>query len=60
VIVPGGPYFEWPWQKIYKVSIAPQTVDMTLDPDAPGANQSGTIVDAGHEGLVNALLGRKL
>jgi regulator of protease activity HflC (stomatin/prohibitin superfamily) len=46
VIMPGGPYFKWPWQKIYKVSIATQTVNMAFDPDAPGANQSGTVVDA--------------
>jgi regulator of protease activity HflC (stomatin/prohibitin superfamily) len=46
VIQPGGPYFKWPWQTIYKVSIATQTVNMAFDPDAPGANQSGTIVDA--------------
>jgi len=46
VIPPGGPYFRWPWQKIYKVSIATQTVNMAFDPDTPGANQAGTIVDA--------------
>ena len=46
VIPPGGPYFKWPWQKIYKVSIATQTVNMAFDPDAPAANQSGTIVEA--------------
>jgi regulator of protease activity HflC (stomatin/prohibitin superfamily) len=46
VIPPGGPYFKWPWQKIYKVSIATQTVNMAFDPDTPGANQSGTIVEA--------------
>jgi regulator of protease activity HflC (stomatin/prohibitin superfamily) len=46
VIMPGGPYFKWPWQKIYKISIATQTVNMAFDPDAPGANQSGTIVEA--------------
>ena len=46
VIMPGGPYFKWPWQKIYKVSIATQTVNMAFDPDTPAANQSGTIVDA--------------
>ena len=28
VIMPGGPYFKWPWQKICKVSIATQTVNM--------------------------------
>jgi regulator of protease activity HflC (stomatin/prohibitin superfamily) len=46
VIMPGGPYFRWPWQKIFKVSIATQTVNMAFDPDFPGANQSGTIVEA--------------
>jgi len=46
VIMPGGPYFRWPWQKIYKVSIATQTVNMAFDPDTPAANQSGTIVEA--------------
>jgi regulator of protease activity HflC (stomatin/prohibitin superfamily) len=46
VIMPGGPYFKWPWQEIYKVSIATQTVNMAFDPDNPGANQSGTIVEA--------------
>jgi regulator of protease activity HflC (stomatin/prohibitin superfamily) len=46
VIMPGGPYFKLPWQKIYKVSIATQTINMAFDPDAPTANQSGTIVEA--------------
>ncbi len=46
VIMPGGPYFKMPWQKIYKVSIATQTINMAFDPDAPGANQSGKIVEA--------------
>jgi regulator of protease activity HflC (stomatin/prohibitin superfamily) len=46
VIMPGGPYFKWPWQKIYKVSVATQTVNMAFDPDAPVANQSGTVVEA--------------
>jgi regulator of protease activity HflC (stomatin/prohibitin superfamily) len=46
VIMPGGPYFKWPWQKIYKVSIATQTMNMAFDPDLPTANQSGTVVEA--------------
>ena len=46
VIMPGGPYFKWPWQKIYKVSVATQTVNVAFDPDSPGANQSGTVVEA--------------
>ena len=46
VILPGGPYFKWPWQKIYKVSIATQTMNMAFDPETPTANQSGTVVEA--------------
>lgn len=46
VIGPGGPYFKLPWQRIYKVSVATQTINMAFDPEAPGANQGGTMVDA--------------
>lgn len=46
VIQPGGPYFQWPWQKVYKVSIAIETVNMAFDPEFPNANQRNTILDA--------------
>ncbi len=46
VIAPGGPYFKWPWQKIYKVSIATQTLNMAYDPESPTANQGGTVIEA--------------
>jgi regulator of protease activity HflC (stomatin/prohibitin superfamily) len=46
VIPPGGPYFKWPWEQIYKVSIATQTVNMAYDPEAPKANANGTLLDA--------------
>ncbi len=46
VIQPGGPYFKWPWQKIYKVSIATQTMNMALDLETPSANHNGTELDA--------------
>jgi regulator of protease activity HflC (stomatin/prohibitin superfamily) len=46
VIMPGGPYFKLPWQKIHKVSIATQTMNMAFDPDEPNANKSGTVVEA--------------
>jgi regulator of protease activity HflC (stomatin/prohibitin superfamily) len=46
VIPPGGPYFKMPWQKIYKVSVATQTVSMAYDPETPSANQGGQIVEA--------------
>ncbi|MDF3130524.1 SPFH domain-containing protein [Kiritimatiellaeota bacterium B1221] len=32
VVGPGGPYFKWPWQRIHKVSISTQAVQITWDP----------------------------
>ena len=32
VIGPGGPYFRWPWQKVHKVSVATEAVDLNWDP----------------------------
>jgi regulator of protease activity HflC (stomatin/prohibitin superfamily) len=46
VIQPGGPYFKWPWEKIHKVTIATQTVNMAFDPEDPTANANGTILEA--------------
>ena len=46
VIPPGGPYFKWPWEKVYKVSVATQTIDMAHDPENPQANYQGTILEA--------------
>jgi regulator of protease activity HflC (stomatin/prohibitin superfamily) len=46
VIPPGGPYFKWPWERIIKVSVATQTLNMAYDPDAPDANQGGTVLEA--------------
>lgn len=46
VIPPGGPYFKWPWERIYKVSIATQTINMAQDPEDPKANQGGTVLEA--------------
>jgi regulator of protease activity HflC (stomatin/prohibitin superfamily) len=46
VIMPGGPYFKWPWEKIHKVSIATETVNMAWDPEDSTANYSGTMLEA--------------
>lgn len=32
VVGPGGPYFKMPWQKVHKISIATQAVDLSWDP----------------------------
>jgi regulator of protease activity HflC (stomatin/prohibitin superfamily) len=46
VIPPGGPYFKWPWEKVYKVSVATQTLGMAFDPDDPSANNDGQVLEA--------------
>ena len=46
VIMPGGPYFKWPWEKIHKVSIATQTINMAFDPASPMANNKNTLLEA--------------
>jgi regulator of protease activity HflC (stomatin/prohibitin superfamily) len=46
VIPPGGPYFKWPWEKVYKVSVATQTLSMAYDPDDPTANSGGQYLEA--------------
>jgi regulator of protease activity HflC (stomatin/prohibitin superfamily) len=46
VIMPGGPYFKWPWERVYKVSIATETVNMAWDPEDPNANNHGTVLEA--------------
>ena len=33
VIMPGGPYFKWPWQRLYKADMTIQAIDITWDPD---------------------------
>ncbi len=46
VIPPGGPYFKWPWERVYKVIVSTQTINMAFDPETPEANQGGTVLEA--------------
>src|SRR5215212_4934502 len=46
VIPPGGPYFKWPWEKVYKVSVATQTMNMATDLEDATANRNGTMLEA--------------
>lgn len=46
VIMPGGPYYRWPWERVYKVSVATETMNMAFDPETPSANKNGTELDA--------------
>jgi regulator of protease activity HflC (stomatin/prohibitin superfamily) len=46
VIPPGGPYFKWPWERIHKVSVSTETVNMAMDPNLASANSGGKILEA--------------
>jgi regulator of protease activity HflC (stomatin/prohibitin superfamily) len=46
VIGPGGPYFKWPWERVHKISVATETLNMAADQEFPGANQGGTVLEA--------------
>lgn len=46
VIMPGGPYFKWPWERVYKVSVATQTMNMAVDLEDPRANHNGAELEA--------------
>jgi len=46
VIQPGGPYFKWPWERVYKVTVATETLNMARDMEDPTANRSGAILEA--------------
>ena len=46
VIPSGGPYFKWPWEKVHKVSIATETVNMAFDPESSKANRGNTLLEA--------------
>ena len=60
VIPPGGPYFKWPWEKVYKVSIATQTLNMAFDPENPSANQDGQVLEAVTKDQLNTGLSGQL
>jgi len=46
VIPPGGPYLKMPWEKVHKVTVATNTVNMALDFEVPQANNGGTRLEA--------------
>ena len=46
VINPGGPYLKMPWERIYKVSISVQTLNMAMDLEDPQANARGSELEA--------------
>lgn len=54
VIPPGGPYLKMPWQKVHKISVATQTVDLVWDP----TKQQGTIEAVTKDNLTTGVNGQ--
>lgn len=46
IIKAGGPYFKLPWEKIHKVSVATQLIDIAYDPEDPSVNDNNTALEA--------------
>ncbi len=56
VIPPGGPYFKFPWEKVHKVNISTQTLNMAHDPEDPHANHNGKYLEAVTKDQLNTAL----
>lgn len=41
-----GLHFKFPWEKVIKVSIATETMNMAYDPESLSANNNGTLLEA--------------
>src|SRR5476651_416720 len=53
VIGPGGPYFKLPWQKVYKITVATQTLNIAFDPESAVANNNNQVLEAGTKDQLN-------
>lgn len=51
-----GLHFKFPWQTVYKVSIATQTTSIAYDPEVRTANQNGTELEAVTKDQLNTSL----
>jgi regulator of protease activity HflC (stomatin/prohibitin superfamily) len=54
VVKPGGPYFKWPWQRLYRIDMTIQTTDIVWDPDI----QQATIESVTKDNLTISLMGQ--
>lgn len=45
-VIGPGLHFKMPWERVYKVSIATDTMNMAFDPENPAANHGGTSLEA--------------
>jgi regulator of protease activity HflC (stomatin/prohibitin superfamily) len=46
VIMPGGPYLKFPWEKVHKISIATELIDIAYDPESSLVNNNNTSLEA--------------
>lgn len=46
VIRPGGPYFKFPWEEVYKVSVATELVSIAYDPQDHSVNNQNMVLEA--------------
>jgi len=46
IIGAGGPYFKLPWQRVYKITVATQTLNIAFDPESPSANRNNQVLEA--------------
>jgi regulator of protease activity HflC (stomatin/prohibitin superfamily) len=60
VIGPGGPYVRWPWEKVHKVSVATEVLNMAHDPEDPKANREGRYLEAVTKDQLNTGLNGQL
>jgi len=60
VVMPGGPYLKFPWEKIHKVSIATELVDIAHDVENPRANANNTLLEAVTKDQLNINLSGQL
>lgn len=45
-VTPPGLHFKFPWQRVYKTSVAIETVSIAHDPESPAANKNGQQLEA--------------
>ncbi len=45
-VIGPGLHFKMPWERIFKTSIATETMNMATDPESPSANKNGTMLEA--------------
>ena len=46
IIMPGGPYFKFPWEKVHKASVATNLLSIAYDPEDHYANNRNTVLTA--------------